>query len=253
MPFGAISQPVGQVRLTNIAVVRLKAGGKRFEIACYKNKVVDWRARLETDVNAVLQAPTVFFNVSRGVVAGKADLERAFGSSEHLSCALRILDRGELEVSDKERAQAQAQLFRDVAQLVADMSVNPESQRPYPASIVERALHDVHFAVQPGKPAKAQALKAVERLKAAIPIARARIRVRIALPAAGAGAGAEGAAEFVAPASSSSAAAGATDAPGGGSTRKRLLAWLTGPMQADVDFLGGGAGGDGAGGGVRCR
>lgn len=34
----------GQKRLTNIAVVRLKRNGLRFEIACYKNKVADWRA-----------------------------------------------------------------------------------------------------------------------------------------------------------------------------------------------------------------
>ena len=33
----------GQKRLTNIAVVRIKKHGKRFEIACYKNKVVNWR------------------------------------------------------------------------------------------------------------------------------------------------------------------------------------------------------------------
>ena len=34
---------VGQKRLTNVAVVRLKKAGKRFEIACYRNKVNDWR------------------------------------------------------------------------------------------------------------------------------------------------------------------------------------------------------------------
>jgi hypothetical protein len=39
-----VFQPVGQKRLTNIAVVRLKKAGKRFEIACYRNKVADWRA-----------------------------------------------------------------------------------------------------------------------------------------------------------------------------------------------------------------
>ena len=33
----------GQKRLTNIAVVRVKKHGKRFEIACYKNKVGNWR------------------------------------------------------------------------------------------------------------------------------------------------------------------------------------------------------------------
>lgn len=40
----SVFQPVGQKRLTNIAVVRLKKAGKRFEIACYRNKVADWRA-----------------------------------------------------------------------------------------------------------------------------------------------------------------------------------------------------------------
>ncbi len=33
----------GQKRLTNIAVVRFKKMGKRFEIACYKNKILNWR------------------------------------------------------------------------------------------------------------------------------------------------------------------------------------------------------------------
>ena len=31
--------PVNQVRLTNVAYVRLNKNGKRFEIACYRNKV----------------------------------------------------------------------------------------------------------------------------------------------------------------------------------------------------------------------
>lgn len=40
--------PVNQNRFTNIAVVKLKVENKRFEIACYKNKVVTWRQGLET-------------------------------------------------------------------------------------------------------------------------------------------------------------------------------------------------------------
>jgi ribosome maturation protein SDO1 len=39
-----LQQPVGQKRLTNVAVVRLKKHGMRFEIACYKNKVLSWRS-----------------------------------------------------------------------------------------------------------------------------------------------------------------------------------------------------------------
>jgi len=38
-----IKQPVGFVKLTNVAVVRVKKKGIRFELACYKNKVHDWK------------------------------------------------------------------------------------------------------------------------------------------------------------------------------------------------------------------
>ena len=40
LPFSACA---GQKRLTNIAAVRYKKMGLRFELACYKNKVVNWR------------------------------------------------------------------------------------------------------------------------------------------------------------------------------------------------------------------
>jgi len=40
---GQIKTPTNQKLLTNVAIVRLKKCGKRFEIACYKNKVLNWR------------------------------------------------------------------------------------------------------------------------------------------------------------------------------------------------------------------
>ena len=41
-----ISTPSNQKLLTNVAVVRMKKGGKRFEIACFKNKVISWRNKV---------------------------------------------------------------------------------------------------------------------------------------------------------------------------------------------------------------
>ena len=57
-----------QVSLTNVDVVRAKKNGKRFEIACYKNKVLSWRQGVEKDIDEVLQSHTVFLNVSKGQV-----------------------------------------------------------------------------------------------------------------------------------------------------------------------------------------
>ena len=38
-----ITAPINQKRLTNVATVRLKKNGKRFELASYPNKVSEWR------------------------------------------------------------------------------------------------------------------------------------------------------------------------------------------------------------------
>lgn len=75
----SIFTPVNQVKLTNVAVVRLKKGGMRFELACYKNKIADYRSRLTRDLDEVLQIRSVFINVSKGQLAKKDDLQAAFG------------------------------------------------------------------------------------------------------------------------------------------------------------------------------
>lgn len=90
---------VGQKRLTNIAVVRLKKAGKRFEIACYKNKVLDWRQGSEKDIDEVLQTEEVFQNVGKGQVAHTEDLMKAFGTSDRLAICKLILAKGGLQVS----------------------------------------------------------------------------------------------------------------------------------------------------------
>lgn len=46
---------MGQVKLTNVAIIRLKKGGNKFELACYKNKIINWRNKQETNLSEVLQ------------------------------------------------------------------------------------------------------------------------------------------------------------------------------------------------------
>ncbi|XP_049867571.1 ribosome maturation protein SBDS [Pectinophora gossypiella] len=176
-----IFTPTNQIRLTNVAIVRLKKGGKRFEIACYRNKVVSWRNKLETDIDEVLQTHTVFTNVSKGQVAKKDDLIKVFGKDDMTEICKEILEKGELQVSDKERHSQIDSLFKDIATTVAEKCVNPETKRPYPVSIIEKAMKDIHYSVNVNRGAKQQALDVIQLLKKEIPLERAQMRVRILL------------------------------------------------------------------------
>lgn len=181
----SIKTPTNQKRLTNVVVVRLKKTGKRFEIACYPNKVDAWRRKLEKDIDEVLQTHTVFMNVSKGQLAKREDLLSAFRTDDVEAVCLEILANGELQLTERERGEQLEALFHDVATCVADLCVNPDTQQPFAVSIVERAMRDVHIALDLGKSAKQQALKAITKLRAnpdVIRIERAQMRLRIVAP-----------------------------------------------------------------------
>lgn len=78
--------------------MRLKRCGKRFEVACYKNKVYDWRSGAETDLDEVVQTVDVFSNVNKGQFAKTEDLTKAFGTSDKVAICREILAKGDLQV-----------------------------------------------------------------------------------------------------------------------------------------------------------
>mmetsp|Transcript_104635 Transcript_104635/g.223647 ORF Transcript_104635/g.223647 Transcript_104635/m.223647 type:complete len:355 (-) Transcript_104635:51-1115(-) len=179
-----IKTPVNQKRLTNVATVRLKSHGKRFEIACYKNKVLNWREGIEKELDEVIQISTIFTNVSKGDVANVQDLKKAFGTTDSEEICRKILKSGELQVSDKEREVHAEGLLRDIVQIIVERCVHPTTGRQLTPLAVDNALKTVGFSVQTEHTAKKQALKAIETLCKEIPesFARAKMRLRIECP-----------------------------------------------------------------------
>lgn len=204
-----INQPSNQIKLTNVSLVRLKKGKKRFEIACYKNKVLEWRSGIETDLDNVLQIPSVFLNVSKGQSAPTAELIKAFGpDATSESVVLEILRKGEMQVGDKERAAQLERVHHEVVDIVAGKLVDPRTRRVYTTGMIDKALDmlsaqahqqqqqqqqeteeapaavskaPMWTGVTTAKSAKSQALDAMKALIALqpIPVMRARMRLRV--------------------------------------------------------------------------
>lgn len=71
---------------------------------------------------------------------------------------IQILDKGELQVAGKERESQLSSQFRDIATIVMQKTINPETQRPYTISMIERLMHEIHFAVDPHNSSKKQVI-----------------------------------------------------------------------------------------------
>lgn len=191
----------------------LYPGKKRFELACYKNKLLEYRSGAEKDLDNVLQVPTVFLSVSKAQTAPSAELAKAFGTGIPREEILQeILRKGEVQVGERERKDILERVEKEVLDIVSGRLVDPSTKRVYTSGMIHKALDQLTSASgqqqtqasgeangegedsKPKKPlwtgvsatrsAKSQALDAMKALIAwqPIPVMRARMRLRVTCP-----------------------------------------------------------------------
>ncbi|PKX94964.1 guanine nucleotide exchange factor SDO1 [Aspergillus novofumigatus IBT 16806] len=215
-----INQPSNQIKFTNVSIVRLKKGKKRFELACYKNKLLEYRSGAEKDLDNVLQVPTIFLSVSKAQTAPSAELTKAFGPNVSTDeIRQEILRKGEVQVGERERKEMLERVEKEVLDIVSGRLIDPNTKRVYTPGMISKALDQLSSAsgqqqmqqegngngngagdengpaqprkplwsgVTPNKSAKSQALEAMKALIAwqPIPVMRARMRLRVTCPVA---------------------------------------------------------------------
>src|SRR5271154_1686288 len=93
----------------------------------------------------------------------------------------QILKKGELQVGEKERGHVLDQLKTEISLQISSLCVNPSTNRPYPPSMIQKALDEIGFSIRTEKSAKSQALEAIRKLQGGtvIKLQRARMRLRI--------------------------------------------------------------------------
>ena len=95
------------------------------------------------------------------------------------------MQKGEVQVGEKEREHDLSSVRREIATLVAEKCVDPSTQRPYPVGVIDKAMTEAGFSVKPGKNAKSQVSECIRLLQteSKLPIQRARMRVKVSVPA----------------------------------------------------------------------
>ena len=171
-----IQQPANQIKLTNVSLVRYKKGKKRFELACYKNKLLEYRSGTETDLDNVLQVPTIFLNASKGETAPNGELLKAWPITSHNetkestqgakgggkggkkskgksanedgdedktwkdAIICEILEKGEIQVNAGERKELLDRMEREIVEEVAQRLVDPQTKRVYTTGMIKKGL-----------------------------------------------------------------------------------------------------------------
>ncbi len=178
-----LKQPVGQKVFTNISIVKLKLGKSRFELACYPNKVQDYRDKKEKDINEVLQAQEIFTDAIKGDLVPRKVLKEVFPKMSYQEIIKLILDKGDIQTGEKEREKGTANFKRYISNIIVQKTYNTDNGLPFPQDIITQALDNINFKYNEKENEKKQALKAIKELinQKILPIDRKLIQLKISL------------------------------------------------------------------------
>lgn len=161
-----LKQPVGFVKLTNVALIKYKANGKRFEIACFKHQVLNWRNGVEKNLTEVLQSDEIYVNAAQGEVAKKTLLNECFPGMPKTEIIQTILDKGDMQISQKERDALMETLTNDILNIISTKIAHPKTKRAFSIETIKGAIKSQGIVFNLNKSAKKQAMDAIKVLTA---------------------------------------------------------------------------------------
>ena len=113
------------------------------------------------------------------MLSKQSDLQYCFDTTDNKTIAEHILNKGEIQVSEQEREAFNENLIKDIATIVAEKTINSQTNKPYTVSLIQDAMKEIKFSVNQSKSAKVQALLVIRKLKDCMPIVRANMKIRL--------------------------------------------------------------------------
>ena len=167
--------------MTN-TTARAKKGGKNFEILVDLDEAMKVKnGDVNANINSAVLTDAIFYNLKSGEHAGISDLDEAFGTSDVMNVAEKIIKEGEVvQTTESMRAKHDAK-YKQVIDFLARNAVSPEG-RPYTPDRITKALVEAHVNIK-NKPIESQITEISNQLGKILPIKIEMKKVKLQIPA----------------------------------------------------------------------
>jgi len=175
------------VSLDDAVVVRLKTHGETYEIFVDADKALDYKSGQDVDLDEVLAADHVFKDAKKGDKASEEHIFDLFKVKDLKEAIKQILTKGDLHLTTEQKKKMHAERKKQVASIIAQNAINPQTKAPHPLSRIEAAMEEARAEVVISKTAKEQVDKVVKVIKPILPIRFEMLELAVKIPAAYAG------------------------------------------------------------------
>ncbi len=166
------------VSLDDAVLARLEKGGKRFEILVDPDLVELWKQNPEgVSMDDLLAVDEIWSDARAGERPTSEALEGAFGDTDIVDCALKILVDGTIQLTTAQRKNMVNEKKRQIVNEIATTATDPKTKLPHPRTRIENALEELRFPIDPFKSVESQVENAVSALRPVIPLQFITVRL----------------------------------------------------------------------------
>ena len=159
---------------------RIKQAGKNFEIIVDLNKALDFKKGGEG--NDFLEADSVFTDSKKGMVSSQNDLQEAFGTTDIMEIATKIVKNGEVMVTQGHRDEERDKKFKQVIEFLSKNAVDPQSGNPITPERIKSVLEQTGVNIK-NVPIEQQIKEIIEVISKEVPIKLKVKKIKLTIPA----------------------------------------------------------------------
>ncbi len=172
------------VRVDEAVVARLKTNGQTFEAVVDCNFALQVKDGKEVASEDLLAADHIFSDEKKGLLASEKVLENVFGTTNCKDIAMRIIKKGELQLTNAIRSKFREQKQKQVLELINRNGIDPRTNLPIPITRIELALEEAKVKIDESKSAEKQLDEIISKLRPVLPIRIEQKILEIHIPSA---------------------------------------------------------------------
>ena len=163
-------------------IAKLRSGKLFFETMVDLDNAMKLRKGGEVSMGDVIRDNAIYTNLGKGMKAGSAELEQAFGTSEFEKVVEQIVKKGIIEVSQEFRDEALEARRKQVVDFLVRNAIDGQTGRPFTPDTLQNALKDAGVKIE-NKNIENQITRIVDSLKQVIPIKIETKKLKVIVPA----------------------------------------------------------------------
>ncbi len=166
----------------SVNLVKYKSHGHSFEIAIDPDKAVAYKEGENLELEEIVQSNKVFEDMKKGLAASDANLQEVFKTINTTTIFKFLLENGEIQFTQKYRADLRERKFRKIINLIHINAINPKNGSPHPLTRIEAAMSEAKVKIDNLKKAEDQIDSIVKLLRPIIPISIQTTTLQINIP-----------------------------------------------------------------------